>query len=147
MATERTVITDAYVEVDGTELSNQGNKIVLKREKEVMDATGFRAKAKQKEGGIPDASMDITLFQGYKKGGVNSVLSSIWDEDKEVKVVIKWKKGKASEENPKYVMTGKLFTFPLEGSVNSIQTVECTFENTGESGIQELTTSEEGEKE
>lgn len=138
---ERTVIRDAFIEIDGTELSNQGNKITVKREKEVMDATGYRAKSKQKATGIPDSSIEMTLFMTYGAGGVNSVLAPIFNEDKEVEVVVKFKKGKASADNPRYSMTGILPNFPITSDgPGSLQTVDLTFENVGEDGVEESET-------
>jgi hypothetical protein len=148
MPADREVIKNAFIEIDGTELSNQGNKITLKREKEVMDATGYRAKSKQKATGIPDSAIEMTLFMSYGEGGLDSVLEPIFEDDKEVEVVIKFKKGPASADNPKYTMTGILPSYPLSSDgPGQLQTVDVTFENTGEDGIVPSHTPAEGEAE
>lgn len=142
-------LANAYIEIDGAVMSNQGNKVGIKREAEMQDATGFRAKMKQKVRGIPDAAIDMTLFLNFGEGSVNSVLAAIFNEEKEVQVAIKPKKGPASATNPKYVMKKCVLAgYPIElAGPKQVMSVSVTFENVGEEGIEEVLTPAGGEAE
>lgn len=140
---------DAYIEIDGTVLSEQGNKVGIKDELSAEDATGFRASYEQTEYTLGKASIDVTLFLNFGAGSINALLGEIYRERKVVQVVIKPKKGKASAENPRWVLKeAKLGSNPREISgPKKLLTVSVTFTNAGNAGIEEITVPVEGEAE
>lgn len=142
-------LANAYVQVNGIVLSNQANKVSIKREGEVMEATGFRAAFKQKVVGISDAGMDITFWLNYGASSVNEALSALYSENKTFEVAVKPKKGYASTSNPLYLMKeAQLPALPIElPGPKQLLAVSVEFINLGESGIEELYAKREGEAE
>lgn len=149
MPTPTRELGDAYIEIDGSVVSEQGNKVALKDELQAEDATGFRADYEQTEYTLGKASIDVTLFLNFGTGSINALLGEIYRERKVVEVAIKPKKGLASIENPKWVLkAAKLGSNPREVTgPKKLLTVSVTFENAGQTGIEEITTSTEGEAE
>ena len=142
-------LANAYVQVNGIVLSNQANKASIKREGEVMEATGFRAAYKQKVVGISDAGMDITFWLNYGASSVNEVLAPLYIENKTFEVAVKPKKGYASASNPLYLMKeAQLPALPIElPGPKQLLAVSVEFINLGESGIEEITVKRESEAE
>lgn len=140
---------DAFIEIDGVVLSEQGNKVAIKDELSAEDATGFRASYEQTEYTLGKASVDVTLFLNFGEGSINSLLGEIYRERKVVEVAIKPKKGLASKTNPKWILKeAKLGSNPREiTGPKKLLTVSVTFANAGNAGIEEIATSKEGEAE
>lgn len=137
----RTLI-NATIKIDGVDVSNQGNKVVVHKDAEELDGTGFQSEFKQTEPGLKDAAIEVTLFQTFGVGSVNSLLAELFDEGKEVEVVVTPKEGVVSATNPSFTLKkGKMFGYdPVSGQgPGQLMTTDVTFKNVGQEGIVEST--------
>lgn len=130
------ILNNAYVEVDGVDLSDHGNHIEINSEKEVVDVTGFGAASKEKLLGLGDGTISATFFQDFAAGSVDDTLWPIHSAGSTVAIVVRSDAGPISADNPEYRMTGVLPTYsPLNGDVGQASTIEAKFENAAQSGI------------
>jgi hypothetical protein len=144
----RTLI-NANITIDGTDVSNQGNKVVVHKERAELDGTGFQSEYEQTEPGLKKAAIEMTLFQSFGAGSVNTLLSKIEEEDKAVVVVVTPKEGVVSVDNPAFaLLAGKMFGYnPVDGAgPGQLMTTDANFKNVGQEGIKELTTPKEVEE-
>lgn len=140
---------DMCLEIDGTIVSEQASKGEVKREKNTEDATGMHAESEQFVTTLGKSSIPVDLFLNFGEGSVEALLHEIFEEEKVVKVTLRPKKGKASKENPKYVMKeARLTSLPISiPGPKKLLTVSVEFVNAGQSGVERITTPEEGESE
>jgi hypothetical protein len=141
----RTLI-NASIKINGTDVSNQGNKVVVKLDKDELDGTGFQSKFKQTEPGLADAAIEMTLFQTFGEGSVNTLLAKQFSEDEDSIVVVTPKEGVVSKDNPAFVLKkGKSFGYePVGGDgPGQLMTTDVAFKNTGQEGVVELVKPEE----
>jgi hypothetical protein len=144
----RTLINPT-ISIDGTDVTVQGSKVIVKKDRDELDGTGFGSEFKQTEPGLKDAAVEMTLFQTYGAGSVNSLLSTLEEEDKAVPVIVTPKQGVVSADNPAFaLMAGKAFGYnPLEASgPGQLGSTDVNFKNVGEEGVQELITPKEVEE-
>jgi hypothetical protein len=142
-------LTNPTISIDGTDITIQGSKVVVKKSRDELDGTGFGTEFKQTEPGMKEADVEMTLFQTYGVGSVNSLLSKIEEEDKAVPVIVTPKQGVVSADNPAFaLMSGKAFGYnPLEASgPGQLGTTDVNFKNVGEEGVKELITPKEVEE-
>jgi hypothetical protein len=143
------VMINATIIINGTNVSNQGNKVVVGKTTAENDGTGFQSEFEQTEPGLKGASVEMTLFQSYGVGSVNSLLSGIEESDEPAIVVVTPKDEVVSAGNPAFVLKqGKMFGYnPVDGSApGSLVTTDVTFKNVGQEGVVELTTPKEVEE-
>jgi hypothetical protein len=128
----RKVLKNAQIIINAVELSNYMNKVTINSEKEVLDATGFGAKSKQKALGLGDGTIELGGFQDFAAGAVDATLYPLHLNDTEFDVIVREDPDAESE----YHMTGILPAYtPLNGEVGQLSTVEVTIENAGQDGI------------
>lgn len=140
---------DMCLEIDGTVVSEQASKGEVKRERQTEDATGMHAEYEQVVTTLGKGSIPVDLFLNFGEGSIEELLSKIFEEQETVEVTLRPKKGKASKENPKYrikeaILTSAPISVP---GPKKLLTVSVEFMNNGNSGIERITTSEEGESE
>lgn len=135
------VLRDTQVVIDRTNLSNRSNTVNVTKEDEELDSTAFTAKSRQREKGIPDASIAATFFQDFGAGSTHQVLNSVHKSADPVPVLVIPTDAEVSETNPAFLMReAHMFGYtPLGGSVGELSTTEVTFQNAGEDGIEEIT--------
>lgn len=130
------ILLNAFIEVNGSEVSDHSNKVTVTSSKDEQDTTAFGAKSKQTLLGLGDGSIAIDLFQDFDAGSVDATMWPIHDAGSEVVVVVKPENAPVSETNPSYTMTGVLPSYtPLDGQVGQASKVSVTFKNSGDSGI------------
>jgi hypothetical protein len=144
----RTLINPT-ISIDGTDITVQGSKVVVKRSRDELDGTGFGSEFKQTEPGLKEADIEMTVFTTYGAGSTNSLFSKIEEENKEVPVIVTPKQGVVSADNPAFaLMAGKCFGFnPLEASgPGQLGSTDINWKNVGEEGVKELITPLEVEE-
>lgn len=134
------ILKDCVIVVDGVTLSDHANQVEITSEKDVQDVTGFGARSREKALGLGDGSMSITFFQDFASGSVDDTLWSIHDDETSALIEIKADDAAVSATNPNFTMTGILPSYtPLSGSVGEASTIDATFENAAQAGIQRVT--------
>lgn len=130
------IITNAFISINGVELSNRSNKVTITSTKDKQDVTAFGAQSKQNLLGLGDGTIAIDLFQDFDAGSVDATVWPIHTSGSEVVIVVKPDNSAVSTTNPSYTMTGVLPSYtPLDGQVGQASKVSITFENSGDTGI------------
>lgn len=128
----RKVLKNCQIIINEVDLSNQFSSVEISSEKEVLDGTGFGAKARQKALGLGDGTMTFTAFQDFSAGSVDATLQPLHDEDTEFEVIVR----ETPDAEDEYAMTGILPSYsPLSGEVGQLSTIDVTIENSGQDGI------------
>jgi len=133
----KTVLTNAFVEIDGTNLSNNFQSVTITSEGEDQDVTGFGpAEYREYITGFKNGSITGTAFQDYAAASLDAVLWPHHESGGTFGVVVRPDAGVASSTNPEYTMTCRLPSYsPLAGDVGSANTVDINFVNGGTAGL------------
>lgn len=128
------VLTDAYVEVAGADISDHVASVTLTNMREVLEATVMGDEGKRRVSGLGDCSVEVELRQDYVDGGspAQSIESILWDNlGAEVAVKIRKSKTDAiSSTNPSYEFNGIYGSVPLvQGGVGEVHNTSITIEN------------------
>ena len=128
---------DATITVNGTALSDHANQVTIEDGAEEVDVTGFTpAGYREFAQGLKDATINVTFFQDFAAGSVDSILSAMYSSGAAGTVVVKPTSATVSGTNPTYTMLAKLFTYgPVGGAVGDAATVECAFRHSGTAGV------------
>lgn len=129
-----------YLSVNGVELSNHASQIEVDEAAEEVDLTGFGAKFKEIGLGIGTAMISVTLFQDFAAGSVDATLHALQGSNTPFPVAVRAINEAASLTNPEYKMEAVLPEYkPLSTTVGSASTVQVTFKNYAQAGIERLT--------
>lgn len=126
------VLTDAFVEINGTDLSGDTRQVTLNYEAEAVDDTDFNSSgAQEKLSGLTDWSLDVEFAQNYSSSQVDDTLFSLVGSSA-VTANVRPKDASQGSTNPNYQGSVLLQSYPpLGGSVGDLATVSATFEGTG----------------
>lgn len=128
------VLTDAYVEVDGTDISDHVSSVTLNNMREVLEATVMGDSAKRRISGLGDSSVELELMADFVDGGspAQSIESILWNA-LGTEVAVKIRKSKTdpiSSSNPSYEFNGIFGALPLvQGGVGEVHKTSITIEN------------------
>lgn len=136
----KVVLKDAYVEIDGVDLSDHGNHVTINSEKDEVDVTGFGAANKEIALGLGDGSIQVKFVQDFDAGSVDATLWAIHSTDDTAVVVIRASSAAASATNPEYQMTGVLPAYtPLDADLGQASEIQANFRNADQAGITRAT--------
>jgi hypothetical protein len=134
------ILTDAFVLINGVNLSDHGSHIEVTSEKDEVDLTAFGATSKVIGLGLGDGNMAFTFFQDFAAGSVDATLQPIHSAATSVVIEVRPTSAARSATNPAYTMTGVLPSYQgLNGDVGEASTISATFRNASQVGIQRLT--------
>jgi hypothetical protein len=134
------ILTDAFITINGVNLSDHGSHVEITSEKDEVDLTSFGASSKVIGLGLGDGNMAFTFFQDFAAGSVDATLQPIHSGASSVVIEVRPTSGARSATNPAYVMTGVLPSYqPLNGDVGDASSIQATFRNAAQTGIQRLT--------
>jgi hypothetical protein len=89
---------------------------------------------------LGDGNMAFTFFQDFAAGSVDATLQPIHAGATSVALEVRATSAARSANNPAYTMTGVLPNYqPLNGDVGEASTIQATFRNASQTGIQRLT--------
>ena len=116
-----------------TDLSSFVQSVTLNVETDTPEATAMGDKDRVRLHGLRQWSMDVTFFQDFDSGSVDSLLWDIIDNDKFVTLWVKADKQTAtSQTNPQYTGRGILPAHsPVAGSIGDVSTISVTFQSSG----------------
>lgn len=136
----KTILTDAFILVNGVNLSDHGSHVEVTSEKDEVEVTGFGATNKVVLLGLGDGNMNFTFQQDFAAGSVDATLQPIHSAGTSVALEVRATSAARSATNPAYTMTGVLSSYqPLNGDVGDASTIDATFRNSAQTGIQRLT--------
>lgn len=130
------VLTDAFVEVNGVNLSSHCSSVTIEDGAEEQDVTGFGSGYREVIPGLKTASISLNIFQDYDNGSVYQTLNPLYESGGTFGVKVRPDSAAKSGTNPEYQLTGRLFNRPaLAGAVGEANTSEVTINNGGTAGL------------
>lgn len=123
------LLTDVYIEIDGTNLSNYGFNIDTPSEKDEVDVSGFNPlNTKESLVGQRADSVVAQFTQDFAAGGPHDILWSIYQNNATVAIKIRPKSAAVSATNPQLAGNVKLRTYNgLTGALNARAEVTSEF--------------------
>lgn len=132
------ILKDAYLEVDGTDLSDRASAVGIPISTDDVNLDTFGGEFHEHGQGLKDGTITATFIQDLEAGSVNAVLWPLAVSGDSFSVVVRAKKASVvAANNPEWSMTAVLFDYnPLGASVGEASTTDITFQNAdGTAGI------------
>lgn len=131
------VFLDAFIEINGTDLSDHFSEITVEDTADEVELTAFGSGYREHGVGLKDATITGTAFQDFAASSVDAVLAPLYYAGSTFGVKVrKSKTAAASGSNPVYSMTGKLYQFnPIGGGVGDALSTPITIRNAGTAGL------------
>lgn len=124
------VLTDAFVDIDGTDLSSAVRSVTVNYSAELQDETAMGDDTRVRLGGLKDWSMDIEFNQDFAAASVDATLFPLVGTTFTVEV--RPTSAARSATNPGYTGTGILESYPpLGNSVGDVATASVTIQSAG----------------
>ena len=135
------VLKDAYIVVDGTNLSDHVSSVTLEDTADEVEFTAFGADYREYGQGLKTASITLEVFQDFAASSVDSVMEPLYNSGGTFNIEVRPTSSTVSATNPKYTMVGRLFSYsPLQGAVGDANTPSVTINNAGTAGLVRGTT-------
>lgn len=126
------VLKDAYVQIDGVDLSAQVTSVTLNANTETPDSTTMGATARERIHGLVDWSVDVTFKQNFAAGSVDAILSDLIGSSAFPITVRPVASDVVSATNPNYTGQVIMETYqPIQGAVGDLATTTVTFRSAG----------------
>jgi len=135
------VLKDAYIVVNGTNLSDHVSSVTLEDTADEVEFTGFGGDYREYGQGLKTASISLEVFQDFAAGQVDAVMEPLYRTGGTFTVEVRPTSATVTSTNPKYTMVGRLFSYsPLQGAVGDANTTSVTINNGGTAGLVRGTT-------
>lgn len=136
------VLRDAFVTVNGVDLSDHVSGVTITTSRPEVDVTSMGDDFQAFIGGIPDATVEVAFFQDFASGKVDATHWPLANSDTPFPVVVRPVNTAGSATNPTFVMSALLLGDynPIAGDVGSAATTTVTYRNAGTLGIVRHTT-------
>ena len=123
------ILLDAYIVVNGTNLSNKAQQVTVSRSAKPIDTTAFGTGGNASNTpGLSSDKFDVLFKQDFTAASVNAVLGPLKTNGTAFTVEVRPTSAAVSTGNPKYTATCKLFDYtPLDGKVGDLSTAKVTF--------------------
>jgi hypothetical protein len=132
--------TNPMILVNGVDLSNHCTQATVETTRDEVDVTAFGAVNKVVTPGLGDATFSATFLQDFGAGSVDATLSSLASTTTPFTVEIRPNNAARSATNPAYVLTSLMYGYsPLSGGVGDAATIDVSFRNASQTGLQRLT--------
>src|SRR6266487_4345152 len=103
-----TVLTDAYVSVNGVVLSDHASKVTCEDMRDAVDVTAMGATNKAIAKGLGDAKITVDFFQDFAAGKVHATLQPLIGSTTPFAVEVRPTSGARSATNPAMLLSGAL---------------------------------------
>ena len=134
------VLKNAYVMINGVNLSNQARAVTITAATPEVDDTAFGDAYTQFVGGIPDASIEVEFFQDHGAGGVSATHWPLVGGNSTFLVQVREENAAKSATNPEYNMTARMLGDynPIAGDVGAASMTTITYRNASQTGITQV---------
>lgn len=124
------VLTNAFVSIDGNDVSSFVQSVTLSYEAELQDDTTMGDDTRTNIGGLKNWSMDVQLVQDFAAASIDSILFPLVGTS--FTVIVRPDAGVVSTSNPQYSGTGVLGSYsPLGNSVGDLAVAPITISPAG----------------
>lgn len=126
----RLVLTNCYVSVGGTDLSDHVAAVSLETSYEIIDTTALGSTARTRIAGLADNQVTFEFHQDYASGSVEATIYPLLGT--RTTCVVKPVNAATSPTNPAYSFQALIAEWrPISGSVGALATVPVTFPISG----------------
>lgn len=120
------VLTDAYISINGVDLSDQADEVTLEYEAETEDDTTFGDDTRSSIGGLKNWSLEVSFKQNYDASKVDATLFSLVGSDS--LIAVRRDSGAKASDNPEFGGRALLASYPpLGGAVGSMHRTRARF--------------------
>jgi hypothetical protein len=129
-------ITNAFVSVNGVDLSDHTVKITTADSRDKLDITAMGATSKVYTKGLGDASVTITFLQDTAAGKVHATLSPLIASATPFTLELRQVNAARSATNPAFLMTALIYSYPfMDVSVGDVSNIDIEFSNAAQAGV------------
>jgi hypothetical protein len=130
------VLKNAYVAVNGTDLSAHARSVTVTTSRPEVDVTAMGAAFQEILAGIGTASIEVEFYNDYAAGKVYATLWPLATSDTPFTVAVRAVNATISATNPEFQMSALLLDFnPLAGAVGEANMTTVTFSNASQTGL------------
>ena len=124
------VLTNAYVTVNGVNLSDHITSITINSPQDVVETTAFGSTARTRVAGLADNSVTLEFQQDYATSSVEATIYPLLGST--TTVVVKPNGSTTSATNPSYTFSALVSEWtPLNGAVGELATASVTWPVSG----------------
>jgi hypothetical protein len=124
------VLTNAYVSINGVNLSDHITSITLNTTEDVIDTTAFGNTARTRVAGLLDNSVVIEFQQDYATSNVEATIYPLVGST--TALIVNPNSSTTSATNPRYSFTALVSEWqPLNGAVGELATASVTWPISG----------------
>lgn len=128
------VLTDAFVELNGTNISSYVKSVSLNLEREAQEDTAFGDTTRQSIPGMKTWGLELEMNQDFAAAALDSILWPLFDAGTVFVTKVRPSAAAISTGNPEYRMGGFIATYPpVGGSVGEIHTTSISIVPSGTS--------------
>ncbi len=129
-------LTNAFVSVNGVDLSARVRSVTVSDERDKKDVTAMGATANAYQKGLGDASIKIGFLQDFGAGSVHATLQPLIGSITPFAVEVRAVNAARSATNPAMLLSSALlFTYgPLDSKVGDVSEMEAEFQNASSTG-------------
>jgi len=123
----RLVLTNAYITINGVDLSDHIASVTLTTNRDVVETTAFSSTpARTRIGGLADNSVALEFHQDYATSNVEATIYPLLGTT--TAVVVKPNGSSTSSTNPSYSFSALVSEWtPLNGAVGELATASVTW--------------------
>lgn len=130
------VLTNAFVSINGVDLSDHVSKVTTTDSRASVDITAMGATSLAVTKGLGDAKVSLDMFQDFAAAKVHSTLQPLIGSSTVVTIEVRSTNAARSVTNPAFVMSGLLMTYPmLDGKVGDANAGTYEFVNGAQAGV------------
>lgn len=123
----RLVLTNAYITVNGVNLSDHIASVTLTTNRDVVETTAFSSTAaRTRIGGLADNSVTLEFHQDYATSSVEATIYPLLGST--TSIVVKPNGSTTATDNPSYTFSALVSEWtPLNGAVGELATASVTW--------------------
>jgi len=123
-------LTNAFISIDGNDISDHCRSVTLTYESELPDNTVFGDTTRSAIGGLKNWSLSVEAFNDYASSQLDSILFPLVGTT--FTVIVRKDAGSQSATNPSFTGTGILQGYnPVNGAVGDIAGTPITINSAG----------------
>ena len=130
----RIVLTNAYITINGVNLSDHIGSVTLTTTDDVIETTAFGTSARTRVAGLADNSVALEFHQDYAANSVEATINAAGSSlvGTVTTIVVKPNGATTAADNPSYTFSALVSEWtPLNGAVGELATASVTWPITG----------------
>ena len=134
------VWTNAKVIVNSVDRSDHCTTVSVETSRDEVDVTAFGAANKVVMPGLGDGTIRATFLVDFVAGGLDEALQALSVATVGFPIEVRPVNSGRTTSNPAYVMTCLMYGYtPISGGIGDAATIDVTFRNASQTGLQRLT--------